>query len=339
MEWSISKLSSLRQCHRKFYFSYELSDFHFTHPVRRKAFELAQSKNLRMWQGSLIDNFFSKKIISIYKEKRIPDFQALADELVAIAKRQFSFSEQHLYRDRLMTKTKAGDAYMILDIHECGVPYTEEEVLNVYTTIKEIILQIPGYPSPDEGMTLHEYLVSSNYLQPDIRYWSYEFEGVKLNPQIDLVRHKGKKIHVIDWKVSDSNTADYSKQLYLAGILAFHNIKKANLDKGWAPPKLEDISLLEINLMNGNKKEYFLTKESAAGALDYVYQFKDEQEQLSHGKKWDELNIEDYITTDKRETCMFCKFKPLCIHLIKNKFIYDENEYYKLVSPQQLAGV
>ena len=54
-------------------------------------------------------------------------------------------------------------------------------------------------------------------------------------------------------------------------------------------------------------------------------------------KKWDELNIEDYITTDKRETCMFCKFKPLCIHLIKNNFKYDENEYYKLVSHQQLV--
>lgn len=337
MEWSISKLSALRQCHRKFYFAYELADFHFTHPVRRKAFELAQSKNLRMWQGTLIDNFFSKKIISLYKDKKAPDFNSLADELVEIAKKQFAFSQQHLYRDKSMSKTKAGDAYQILDIHECGVPYTEEDVLNVYATVREIILQIPGYPSPEEGKTLHEYLSSANYLQPDIKYWSYEFEGVKLNPQIDLVRHKGKAIHVIDWKVSDSNTSDYSKQLYLAGIVTFHNIKKANLEKGWAAPKLDDISLFEINLMNGNRREHPLTKESAAGALDYVFQFKDEQEQLSQNKKWDELDIEDYNTTDKRETCMFCKFKPLCIHLIKNNFKYDENEYYKLVSPQQLV--
>ncbi len=337
MEWSISKLSALRQCHRKFYFAYELSDFHFTHPIRRKAFELGQSKNLRMWQGSLIDNFFSKKIISKYKHKLILDFNTLADEIVEIAQKQFAFSEQHLYRDKSMTKTKGGDAYQILDIHECGVPYTEQDLLNVYATIKEIILQIPEYPSPEEGKTLHEYLVSSTYLQPDIKYWSYEFEGVKLNPQIDLVRHKNKAIHVIDWKVSDSNTSDYSKQLYLAGIVTYHNIKKNNLENQRPLAKLEDFSLFEINLMNGNKREHPLTKESAAGALDYVYQFKDEQEQLSFGKKWNELNIEDYITTDKRETCMFCKFKPLCIHLIQNNLKYDENEYYKLVSPQQLV--
>ena len=97
-------------------------------------------------------------------------------------------------------------------------------------------MQIPGYPSPEEGETLHEYLLSSNYLQPDIKYWSYEFEGSKINPQIDLVRHKGKAIHVIDWKVSDSNTSDYSKQLYLAGIVAFHNIKRTALKSSGQHP-------------------------------------------------------------------------------------------------------
>jgi len=337
MEWSISKLSALRQCHRKFYFSYELADFHFTHPVRRKAFELAQSKSLRMWQGSLIDNFFSKRIISIYKEKQLPDFNSLSDEIVEIAKRQFSFSEQRLYRDKSISKSKAGDAFQILDIHECGIKYEEHDIAEIYEKVRNIIQQIPNYTSPEEGKTLHEYLVTSNYLQPDVKYWSYEFEGIKLNPQIDLLRHKGKSIHVIDWKVSDSNTSDYSKQLYLAGIVAFHNIKKSNIGKNWSLPKLEDLSLFEINLMNGNRREHPFTKESTAGALDYVYQFKDEQEQLSGNKSWTDLNIEDYITTDKRETCLFCKFRPLCIHLIQNNFRYDESEYYKLVSSEQLA--
>lgn len=337
MEWSISKLSALRQCHRKFYFAYELADFHFTHPIRRKAFELSQSKNLRMWQGTLIDTFFSKRIISIYKEKKVPDFKALSEELVDLAKKQFEFSKHKLYKDKSITKTKAGAIFQILDIHECGVPYKDEDVLSIYSTIKDIILLIPEFQSPEEKRTLHEYLLSADFLQPDIKYWSYGFEEIRLNPQIDLIRYKGKSIHVIDWKVSDSNTSDYSKQLYLAGIVAFHNIKKSNLEKHHTLPKLEDVSLFEINLMNGNRKQHPFTKESTAAALDYVYQFKDEQEQLSGNKKWNELNIEDYITTDKRETCMFCKFKPLCIHLIKNSFTYNENEYYKLVSSEQLV--
>jgi hypothetical protein len=337
MEWSISKLSTLRQCHRKFYFSYELSDFHFTHPIRRKAFELAQSKNFRMWQGSLIDDAFSKQIVPIYKNKQIPDYPQMAAEVVERAKRQFEFSERRLYHEKGMSKTKAGDSFQILDVHECGVPYTEEELQKVYTTVREIILQIPEYPSPEEGKTLHQYLSASNYLQPNIQYWSYEFEGIRLNPQIDLVRYKGKSIHVIDWKVSDSNVSDYSKQLYIAGIVAFHNIKKRNLEKQWAAPALEDVSLYEVNLMNGNLKQHSFTKESTAATLDQVFLLGDQQEGLSGDKKWNELDIQDYETTDKKETCMFCKFRPLCIHLIKNNFIYDENEYNKLVQNQQLA--
>lgn len=337
MEWSISKLSSLRQCHRKFYFSYELADFHFTHPVRRKAFELAQSKNFRMWQGSLIDDAFSKQIVPMYKDKQVPDYVKMADEVVDRAKRQFAFSEKRLYHEKGVSKAKAGDSFQILDVHECGVAYTEQELQTIYSNVREIILQIPEYPSPEKDKTLHEYLCSASYLQPNVQYWSYAFGDIKLNPQIDLIRHKGKTFQVIDWKVSDSNVSDYSKQLYIAGIVAFHNIKKSNQEKGWSLPTLEDVSLYEINLMNGNIKQHPFTKESTAATLDQVFLLGDQQEVLSGDKKWNELNIEDYETTDKKETCMFCKFKPLCIHLIKNNFIYNEDEYNKLVQDQQLA--
>lgn len=337
MEWNISKILALRQCHRKFYFAYELANFHFTYPVRRKAFELAQSKSLAMWQGSLIDMAFSKKIIPVYQQKQEPDFDTIASETVDIAKKQFEFSRRQFYREEGISKTVAGDDYLILDIHECGMPYNEQDVLEVYCTVRDIILQIPSLPDPQGGMTLHEYLSSSNYLRPDIQYWNYEFCGLKIKPQIDLVRFKSKSVHVIDWKVSESNTSDYSNQLYLAGIVAYHNNKKEFLERQWIPPKMENYSLYEYNLMNGNVKEHPFTKESTAGALDYVFRFRDEQEQLSNNKKWNELDIQDYETTDKKETCMFCKFKPLCIHMIKNKFNYDETEYYKLVQTNQLA--
>lgn len=337
MEWSISKLSTLRQCHRKFYFQYELAEFHFTHPIRRKAFELKQSKNLKMWQGSLIDDAFSKKIISIFQQKQIPDFKKLADEIVETAKRQFEFSEKRLYHNKGFSKANAGDTFQILSVHECGEPYTDEDVLKVYSTVHDIILQIPDYPSSEEGKTLYEYLTASSYLMPNQQYWSYVFEGIKLNPQIDFVRYKDKSVHVIDWKVSDSNTGDYSKQLIIAGIVAYHNIKKNYQGKNWLPIPFENFSLFEVNLMNGNSKQHPFTRESTAATLDYVFMFSNEQEQLTGGKKWNELNIEDFETTDKKETCFFCKFKPLCIHLINNNFIYDEEKYNKLVQVEQLA--
>ncbi|MDF2188326.1 PD-(D/E)XK nuclease family protein [Paraflavitalea sp. CAU 1676] len=337
MDWSISKLLNLRQCHRKFYFAHELASHHFTHPVRRKAFELTQSKSLKMWQGSLVDFAFSEILIAMYQNKEVPDFSALANEITDIASLQYEFSRKQLYRQKGMSKTKAGEEFLVLDIHERGLPYCEDDISEIYATVSDIIMQIPEYGSPEAGKSLHEYLMTSNFLRPNINYWHYQFEDMRIKPQIDLVRYRGKAIHVIDWKVSDSDSSDYSMQLYLAGIVAYHNIKKDFQAKGWDLPKMEDVSLFEINLMNGNIKEHAFSRESTAAALDYVYRFRNEQEQLSSVQKWDELNIEDYQTTDKKETCALCKFKPLCIHLILNNFRYDEREYYQLVQNQQLA--
>jgi len=338
MEWSVSKIAALRQCHRKFYFAQELADHHFTHPVRRKAFELSQSKSLRMWQGSLIDHAFSNMIVPIYKDKQEPDFLEIADDLVDMAERQFAFSANKQYHEKGMTKKKAGDEFAILDIHESGVPFSWEELSSVYETIHQIILQIPVLPSPEPGKTLDEYLRTASYLRPNIQYWRYEFQGVTLNPQIDMVRYKDKSVQVIDWKVSDSNSSDYSNQLFLAGVVAYHNIKKEYQEKGWALLSQQAFTLYEYNLMNGNIKQHSFSRETTARALDYVFKFREEQEMLSFGRKWNELDIRDYETTDKKETCMFCKFKPLCIHLIKNKFNYDEAQYTQLVQDHQLAG-
>lgn len=338
MEWSVSKLATLRQCHRKFYFAQELADHHFTHPVRRKAFELSQSKSLRMWKGALIDHAFSNWVIPVYKDKKLPDFLEISERLVGLAKRQFAFSASRRYHEKGISKTKAGDDFAILDIHESGVPFYEEEVSEVYELIRKIILQIPFLPSPDPGQTLHEYLRAASYLRSNIQYWRYEFQGVTLNPQIDMVRYKDKSIQVIDWKVAESDSGDYSTQLFLAGIVAYHNIKKEYKDKGWMPPTQQELTLYEYNLMNGSIRQHSFNRETTARALDYVFKFREEQEMLSAGRKWNELNITDYITTDKKETCMFCKFKPLCIHLILNKYSYDEVKYTQLVQDHQLAG-
>lgn len=290
-----------------------------------------------MWQGSLVDLAFSEWIIEAYRNKVAPDYAKIAENAVAMAKRQFAFSQEQKYHQKGLSKSKVGNGFQILDVHECGVPYEEKDILDIFSKVQQIITQIPEYDSPEAGKSLHQYLSTASYLMPNQTFWSLEYEGVTLKPQIDLVRHAGKAIHVIDWKVSDSHSSDYSKQLIMAGMVAFHNIKKKNLEKGWTPPTLQDVSLYEINLMNGNIKQHPFTRESTAATLDYVYKFRDEFSQLTSNRKWNELNIEDFETTDKRETCLFCKFKPLCIHLIQNNFRYDEQKYSQLVQAGQLA--
>jgi len=337
-EWNVSKLAVLRQCHRKFYFAYELAEWHFTYPVRRKAFELSKMKTLKMWQGDLIDQAITKKVIPVYKRKQTPDYKQIADELVALAKRQFLFSKNGYYKDPQIDVSEAGMDRLTLDIHEANVPFEQADVEAVYSNIHQIILAFPNYGSPEKGKTMNEYLSAATHLRADVRYFKYLYNDIQIKPQVDLVRHAGRFTDVIDWKVSESDTADYEKQLTLEGIAVFHGIKNWFIQRKWVPlPTLQNYQLFEINLMNGAIKQHPFTKKSTAIALDYVATLSDEQEQLSQNKPWNELDAEAYETTDKVETCMTCKFRTLCRHLIFTNFNYDEDEYYKLVQVKELA--
>ena len=100
-----------------------------------------------------------------------------------------------------MSKTKAGEEFLVLDIHESGIPYSEADISEVYATVRDIIFQIPDYGSPEAGKSLDEYLRTSGFLRPDIKSWQFQFGDMRIKPQIDLVRYRSKTIHVIDWKV------------------------------------------------------------------------------------------------------------------------------------------
>lgn len=337
MEWNVSKLQTLRQCHRKFYFAYEIARHEFTYPFRRKAYELSKMKTLKMWQGSVIDYVVTSVIMPLYQKGDQLNFSNIADEAVKLAKRQFEFSSKGYYHLPDISKSEVGNDWLILDIHENNSSYQQEDIDAVYKTIHDIICAFPNYDSPENGRSLHQYLSESKFLRPDARKLKYECGGVLINPQIDLVRYAGKSIHVIDWKVAERDNVDYSRQLTLGGIVSLHYAKNWFKDKKWVPiPKLEDVKLIEINLMNGSVKEHPFNTESTAAALDYVYTFSDEQEQLSQNKSWKEIDIEDYQRTNKPETCVICKFKALCKHMILNNFEYDEDNYVKLVQHNQL---
>lgn len=336
MKWSNSKIQTLRQCHRKYYFQYILADHHFTHPIRRKAYELAKSQNLKMWQGSLVDWAVTNCIIPAYKAKQQPDFERIAEETIAIAQKQFAFSESGAYKVKGNSKNKLAESFQILAYHDWGRQYDEVAIFEVYTKVKDILLAFPNYDSPEKGKTLNQYLFESSFLKPNEEWWQYEYADIELNPQIDLIRFKGKAIHVIDWKVSASVSSDYSRQLNIAGIVTLHNKKKENEAKGWTAPRLEDVSLFQINLYNGDVQKHLFNKETIASTLDRIY-LDSEREQLEEKVKWNEVAADTFEITDKTSTCAMCKFKPLCIYLIQNNFQYDESRYSKLVQTAELA--
>lgn len=337
LEWSFSALSTLRKCNRMYYFQYLAPTHHFKNPLRRKAFELKKSKNLLMWRGSVIDKVMEIEIMPRIKDKLPLDFNAIADSAVALAKRQFHFSEQQLYKIKENSESKVGADYCILDIHDANVPYTEEALLNVYSSIREIIMGIPSIVMPDGKMLLLEFISRASFIVPNLRYWSFEFENIRISPQLDLFMFVDNKAIVLDWKVSESALSDYSRQLIIGGITVFDTYRKQALENTGRRLGFDDIRLIEVNLFKKETKEHVFNKKAVDECIDYIYLNSEDVEKLTEGKSFDNLNIEEFPITDKESTCVFCKFRPLCKNILLNNNKYDEKAYNDALPVKQLA--
>ena len=334
LEWSFSALNTLRKCNRMYYFQYIAASHHFTIPLRRKAHELKKSKSLLMWRGSVIDKIMEDEIISRIGDKMPVDYEVMAEAAVELAKRQFSFSENRLYKIKENSENKIGEDYCILDVHESNVSYQAEDLLKVYASIKEIISGIPKIVMPD-GKLLINYLEEASFIAPNVRKWNFEFENLKISPQIDLFMIVGSQAVLLDWKVSESVVSDYSRQLIIEGITVFDTYRKKAAAGKAKRFSFSDIRLFEVNLLKQVVKEHLFTKKIADECIDYIYLNSQDIQLLTEGKTFNQLEIDDFPITDKEETCLFCKYRSLCTDLIKNNNQYNETTFNNSFSAQQ----
>ncbi len=335
INWSYSTVGVLRQCSRKFYFGHILANYGKSNKLKRKAFELKQMQNLSMWQGSVVDKIMETIIIPAIANKDRLDFHLFAEEAAALADQRFAFSKKKSYQEEGVTKTVAGDDFCILNIHEIEEAYTDSEISHAYQNVRDVVINIPNILMPDNKTLLIDFLKEANSLYPNVSNRQVEIETANVKPQIDLVIYDKKwKPVVMDWKVSDSWTSDYSKQLVIIGIVIY--LKR--LETPDKPPfEYEDIKLYEVDLLKGTVKGHEFTEEIVAEMIDEINLTSSDIKLIREEIKENNLTIEDFDTTDNQSTCKFCNYATLCSFLIQHKFQYDEKAYLKFIRDKQSA--
>lgn len=333
--WSISRVNTLRQCPRKFYFATILSHHGHNNNLKRKAYELKKMQNFFTWPGNVVDKIMETVVIPKIQNKEPIDFLDVAEEAVALAERQFKFSEAFSYKNPDLTKEKAGNNWCILDIHEIGRSYNDIDLSKVYKKIKTSILNIESIKLPNTNKFLIDYLKESFPLIPNVINWSFEIERSRVTPQIDLILYNDFKPVVIDWKVSDSFASDYSRQLIVCGLTVyFTRLKKAQAE-GKRPYSYPDIKLFEINLYRGEIKQHLFTQERANGLIDYINLTGSDIFLIHEQLKGNDSDILEFELTEKESTCKFCNFQTLCENLLLNNNHYNENTYSEFIQSQQ----
>lgn len=329
VKWAYTTVNTWRECNRKYYFSSILANHNRKHLIRRKAYELGIMQNLTMWKGSVVDKFLELIIIPKIAEKNDLDFQSLAEEAVGFARKQFRFSENKLYQNPEIKKGNMESEYCILDIHEVGQFFTEQDVAECYEDVRKAVLNIPEIILLN-GRYLVDILKEANWVKPNVEDRLVYVGNAIVKPQMDLLASHDWKPMIIDWKLSDSMVSDYARQLQISGL----TIYKKRLD---TPEKsaylFEDIKLFEINLLKGTSKQHDFNEDIYNSLIDYITLTSRDIALMSG----DDIELEDFELTNNQVSCKNCNFRLLCGYLIKNNNTYDEGSYLKSVPDRQLV--
>ena len=300
MKWSYSSHSKMRRCQRQFAFSQLIANPLAKDPERHEAYMLKQLKQLSTWQGSVVHEVLSTVFLGDIVNHRQIDSAKLAAAAQDLARSQYAFSAARRYREPGLTKKTAGDDYCALYAHEYDQPISPEALAEVQ---KNLALCFEHLASQNEFLATlaagHGHRVEQTLF--------FRLAGATITAKPDLLFFTAdQQPIVVDWKVGESETSDYSRQLLVYALA----IERCGY---WSTVRAETTRLYEVNLLKNQIYQHALTTNRLDEAEDFIYRSVVEMEALvgadtSQGFDLDELEVAEHPTT-----CSYCPFRPLCL--------------------------
>ena len=303
MRWSHSAHQQMRRCNRQLIYSQLIArGSSKTSPERREAFVLKQLQQVSAWQGHVVHQVLAQFLPNDLTAGRGINWERVQAGAIDLAKRQFTFSATHRYREPEITKSRYPLDYCALAGHDtpAGLPAG---------TLDAAIETISAALSFLESEV--EFL---NYLRSGTGYRSEQALQFRLTPlkltataTVDLIFFRGvAKATVVDWKIGNSETADYERQLQVYALAAL----RCGLWPEIVHP--ENVDLIEANLLQRTIKSHRVSEERLMEIEDFVFRSASDMEALFDGLSWDSLNITDFETTSNPTNCAFCPFRVPC---------------------------
>jgi hypothetical protein len=299
MKWSYSVHTAMRRCQRLLVFAHVMASHNARDPVRREAYLLKQLQHLSAWQGSLVHKMLATVFLEDLHAGRPIDPAALAAAAWDLARRQLAFSAARRYRARGQTKREAGDEYCALFEHDHGGTITPEALQSVHANIARCFENLAA----QKTFLAHLYAGFEHIAECPL---SFRLNGVTIAATPDLVfwRPDGQPA-VVDWKVSERETRDYSRQVLIYALA----VARCGL---WRGVSAEAIELYEVNLLKGQVRRHPVTTERLEETEDLIYQSTMELKTLVGDGKFRALDLDEFEVAARPATCFYCNFRSLC---------------------------
>jgi len=299
MRWSISAHNTFRQCQRQYFFGQIMASHNAKDERRREAYILRQLKGLRAWQGDLVHKGIQHFVIPRLEAGEPLDISCIINEIMEMGHQQLAFSARQGYRDPRNTKTHIGLSYAALYEHEYQQRVAPSDLAQVWATVDTCLRNLSNQTKFIEAMHRSEWVKAEVAL-------SFEVDGTTVSVMLDLLLFEDGHPAIIDWKVSDSDASSYTRQAQVYGLAVLRK---------WPHFQPQEVKVLEVNLLRDTITLHPLTESNLLEIEDFIFRSISEILALTGDRKYEEQLFEDYEPARTHRTCLFCKYRSLCLEM------------------------
>lgn len=311
MKWSYSAHTTMRRCQRALALDYVVASSRAHDRDRREAYILKQLQHLPAWRGSLVHTVLASDLPSAIRRGRPLPVAALTEAARELARRQLAFSRAKRYRDPGQTKVAAGDAYCALIEHEQGRDLSPDALATIDVTLARCFEHLAQQDSLLD-------LVYGGWGHETEQRLTFQLDGATITATLDLVfMSRGGRLVVVDWKVGESETSDYRRQLLVYALAATRSAR-------WRAVTSDTLDVLELNLLENTLTPHPITATDLEQAEDFVYRSVVEMRLLLGESGYDALELDGLEVAARPTTCAYCTLRPLCIDLLERTGRTDE---------------
>lgn len=308
MKWSITKSKMFSRCPRKWYYSEIVASPRARDSLRREAYLLKQLRSLHAWRGSLVDSVIEKFIVLGMKSNNFPSEDDVIAFSMRLVEKQLEFGKARKYRCHNVTKSSVGDAYCAFYDLEYNGGLDEDTLRGAK---EDVIVSLRNLVRSD---FLRRIMESASFIAAQ-RSLVFKFEDTTVSCTPDLIAFfPDQPLLITDWKVHSFANTDSWLQLGVYALALSRVTPHRDFPEG-IQDQLEDptkIRLIEYQLLKNQQRIYSVSPEDIADIEDYIFESCTQMNRLVNGKKYNELDINQFQTARSPKICERCQFKMLC---------------------------
>lgn len=308
---SVTGYKQFRHCERQWYYKNIVADSRVKNDLfRREVTLLSKMQTLYAWRGSIVDSVLSKYLVNAINGKFSISKDYFIEQALSMFSSQLDYAANRKYREPNATIVN-NPVFSALIEYEFGNEVTKEEIEQAKDDIINALTNIL------DDVEFINYLKTAKYVISQ-RPLIYNFNRFSVKAIPDFIAFFDESPpHILDWKVHTYGTASYDEQL-IAYAVALYKVAKvkphSDFPESLSKWKIYDYKLSEYQLLHKDriKRDYDVTEEKMQDFGENMSSAIIAMHIAGANKKYSEVSIDNFSTTDYIENCQKCPFKTIC---------------------------